>query len=249
MTAGELSGLLSGKADPDTLLPNAAVQALLQNATRQDRLEWKIQKDDAGNIWRVKPESGEMEKIIDAAGPKDRPLRDISAKDAFDLADMRTMAGRAQDLADLDSGTAYTIARWTPEIVKNMIADFVNVENAPDTFFERAAKINPQFFLFSSEMLKSMQGSRPSDRDMEWYLENLPRMDDRKEVKRDKVERMMERLGSKYNNRVNALEAARFDISRFPKLDVASIVEKLYSDKSPESPQTPGELPPGFVLK
>jgi hypothetical protein len=193
--------------------------------------------------WRG-PEQGWVVAVSEGEGGKD--LRDLGAKDARELANMRTMAHRARDLGSLVSGAEYNLAKWTPEFAESFISQYVKGEDGNPIkkgFFQRALEVEPQYFLFAAEMLKAMQGSRPSDRDMEWYIENLPKATDTPETKKSKIKDMVNRLANKYNNEVSALKAVRFDMSGFPVMNAEDILRGL------EDIDVGGEVPPGFRPK
>lgn len=238
MTLEEVLGAISGEGDPETELPNAAVQALMQLAGKTAAAPTSKTVKGVGLVER-QPD-GQWVVAVAEQTPKEglKPLRDLSSKDARDLAGMRTMALRARELGDLVSGAEYNLAKWTPDAIAGFAAQYIKPEEGetiPDSFYVRALKVEPQYFLFAAEMLKAMQGSRPSDRDMEWYIENLPRANDPPEVKRDKIKNMVNKLSVKYNNEVAALKAVRFDMSGFPVMDPDSILEGL-EDTVPDEP-------------
>ncbi len=225
---------------------SAALQPFMQNILKPEAAQ-KVETRSLPNVGLVeRGEDGTWRVAFEASGAGQKPLRDLSSKDARELANMRTMAERAADLGNLVSGAEYNLAKWTPESVKSFVAQYVKPEGKDfkPGFFERALTVEPQYFLFAAEMLKAMQGSRPSDRDMEWYIENLPKATDIPSVKRSKIKDMVGRLSAKYNNEVGALKAVRFDMGGFPIMNPDAILEDLES----AVPDGLEDLPEGFVV-
>jgi len=199
---------------------------------------WAVRNSDRGLV-RVNPDTGETEVLIPKTGDPDKPLKGPSDKVIAELSDMKALAAKTMDLARLESDYKYEMAKWTPNIVRNVMAEHTDSE-----FFDDYQKYDPAYFMYTAAVLKAVQGSRPSDKDMEWYLQNMPRMHDRPEAKAVKVHWLMNELAGKYNNKIAGFAPYR-DMSGFPPMIVPPL-EKIM--KATGAIPKSSELPPGAVL-
>jgi hypothetical protein len=187
-----------------------------------------FQKFD-NDLYRVTPDGG-LKLVMKGTGEETKKTQ-VSEKTALELAGYHSLAKEVANLKPMASGYKFNIAKWTPDFIKGMMSEETNSK-----FFTDALQYEPAYFMFAAKMLKLMQGSRPSDRDMEWYIENLPKLTDPPEIKAEKIRRLSNQLASDYDAKVSFLTATGRDTSKFPELRI----------EIPDFGSS--ELPPGATL-
>ena len=70
-----------------------------------------------------------------------------------------------------------------------------------------AAALNTDLNLAATRILKIIQGSRPSDFDLKFYLDNMPKITDRPELARKKANIIRERFVNDYNKVMSRLKS------------------------------------------
>jgi len=143
------------------------------------------------------------------------PTRKLGEPTIEKLTDSVALVGKLDDLSKLESGYRLRAGQaLTPDIIKNMI-----IETFPKgklrEFYKAIQTVEPAYFLFTSEVLKSVQGSRPSDFDMEVYLKNMPSIRDAPDVKADKIARLRKQLTRRHNVKVQQLQDSGFNMHGF----------------------------------
>ena len=95
-----------------------------------------------------------------------------------------------------------------------------------DSFFEKYQKYDPAYFLFAAEMLKATQGGRPSDKDLEFYLAKMPKIDDRPEDKAEKIHWLLTQLRDKADS-TSKVYGPWYDMEKFERIHVPSKADIL----------------------
>lgn len=137
------------------------------------------------------------------------PTRRPTEKVLGEITDASDLITRTRDLLESPTGVqewakAQAIPDWLTQL----------------TGWGAAAKANrSEFFLYMAETLKAIQGSRPSDKDMQWYMENLPRQGASPQENQKKIDNIMNKLTTKYNSRVRSLRAANFALPGVEQVD------------------------------
>jgi hypothetical protein len=185
---------------------------------------WEVRSVPGHGLVRINPDTGEFETVIQAGTELGRELKAPSEKLLGEMRDMRTLAKKTVNLAKLPSDYKFAMAKWTPDFIRNVMAE--ELEGQDDKFFSQYQQFDPAYFMFTAELLKSIQGSRPSDKDMEWYLQNMPRIDDRGITKATKINWLLGQLGAKYNSTVETY-SPYIDMRGFEPMTVPSADEIL----------------------
>jgi hypothetical protein len=218
--------------------------------TRKDGSVWE--RDAVGNYKQV---LGPLDlSKIEGTGGK------LTDKVIGELSDMRVMHRKAMDLVDAPNDYKLEVVGWVPNLLRNIgMGDPNDTDINEDMAAELAAKYQiyqPQYFMFAAEMLKAIQGSRPSDFDMRIYLENLPKLTDTDEAKAEKLTNLINQLTFKYNDRIDAYSSVGRNMGSFKpigqvsKEDLLARIQKANREFSRGAGTPSAELPPlppGFV--
>jgi hypothetical protein len=169
-------------------------------------------------LWRWNDEEQRVEIIApprEKGEEKTKPPKDVIKE----MRDIDNLSARTLNLASLPSSYQQEIAGWAPNIIRNFMSDLHKGED--DSFFEKYQKYDPAYFLFAAEMLKATQGGRPSDKDLEFYLEKMPRSDDLPEVKAEKIHWLLSQLKDKAAS-TKKVYGYYYDMSPFEDMSVPS---------------------------
>lgn len=201
---------------------------------------WEIKGNPEDGIYRINPEDGTVETLLDPMGPSEKARPKASDKILNEFADMNAMAERALDLTGLPNDYKMEMADWVPNIIRNFMSE--ELEGKEDGFFTKYQAYEPAYFMFTAEMLKAVQGSRPSDKDMEWYLQNMPRLKDNDFTKATKIHRLLSQLAQKYNSKYDVFAPVR-DIGHIARMEVPSREEiEAMLPSSTREPVTAGNI-------
>jgi len=184
-----------------------------QSFQREEKLKDELRTNREKQLIKLR---SELKPV--AAGPGEKPPKQISPKVGFEMADMSSLAAKTQDLMQLEADYKYYGAKLVPDVVLGFMAEETDTDWAKKTL-----NFEPAYFLYTAQMLKAVQGSRPSDKDMEWYLQNMPRLNDTVEQRDFKVNWLLRELGTRYNGRLKWLEDANYDTSGLSPMTVPDI--------------------------
>ena len=206
---------------------------------------WVSDLDSGARIMSEVPADirSQVQKAARAAGVVPAARR-ASEKTLGELSDAQNLILQTRDLAGYDTG----VEEWAGASAPKWITQF--------TGWGAAEKSNRSaLFLYAANTLKSVQGSRPSDKDMEWYMKNLPNIDDPPEVKRRRMAVIEKDLVRRYNNRVKNLRANGFALSGFeqemPTLGTPESTNPPGGVQNPQATTSPGtgRSVGGFIIE
>ena len=195
------------------------IKAKYKGTGAKDR--WELRNTDQGLV-RIDPDSGDYTVVIPKSSVTGKPLKPPPDSLLKEMGEMKALASKTKNLAELESDYTYELAKWTPNIIRNALSGRHSDET--DNFFMKFQKYDPAYFMYTAAVLKAVQGSRPSDRDMEWYLQNMPRMHDRPETKAVKVKWLIDELAGKYNSMIDVFSPYK-DMSGFDRMEVPELEE------------------------
>lgn len=132
------------------------------------------------------------------------PTRKLGEPTIDKLNDQKNLISKLDNLGELESG----FGTWSLSKVPDALTQISGLG-------EKAKIYQPAYFLFAAEMVKALQGSRPSDFDMKTYLNNMPKIDDPPNVKAAKVANLKKQIVGNFNKKLKTFENQGFNVKGF----------------------------------
>lgn len=225
-------GALAGQKGVRTTTANAYLNALQRrDAAEARRLERqalldakqlevdakKGEKDNEVSAWVDSLSRGEgtlsdvpatLRNAVRAKGEELKmsfPTRKLGEATIEKLTDTQSLLGRLDKLDSLESGFGLWVQQKT---IPDVLTQITGIG-------EKAKVYSPAYFLFTAEVLKAVQGSRPSDFDMKTYMNNMPKISDPPEVKSKKIAGLRAQLTDTYNKKVKTFQDQGFNTKGF----------------------------------
>lgn len=154
------------------------------------------------------------------------PSRKLSDATMEKWTDSKNLLARLEHLDELESG----FRQWSLSKVPDALTELTGLG-------EKAKIYQPAYFLYTAEVVKSLQG-RPSDYDMKSFLSVMPQIGDPPEVKKKKVAQLKAQLVSAYNTKVTTYNKAGYNTRGFDL-----VAEPEVSKPTPEQSGSPTLTP------